>query len=45
MLSSAKKKFINNEDADMEDEDYFEESEDSDSDFDIQDEDLLETEY
>ncbi len=35
MLSNAKKKFINNEDAEIDEEDYFEESEDSDSDFDI----------
>ena len=39
MLSNAKKKFINNDDADMDDEDFYEESEESDSDFDIQDED------
>ncbi|KAM3136353.1 hypothetical protein pb186bvf_011488 [Paramecium bursaria] len=45
MLSNAKKKFINNEDAEIDEEDYFEDSEDSDSDFDIQDEDQLETEY
>ena len=35
MLSNAKKKFINNEDAEIDEEDYFEDSEDSDSDFDI----------
>ena len=39
MLSNAKKKFINYEDADIDEEEYFEESEESDSDFDIQDED------
>ena len=35
MLSNAKKKFINNEDAEIDEEDYFEDSEESDSDFDI----------